>query len=191
MISTLWQSTALVAVSEMGDKTQLLAFALAARFKRPWAVMGGILVATLANHSLAAISGSWIAAHFSQSTIAISTAVVFFVFGFWALRPDSLDSDSAHGGSAKDAFRVTLVTFFLAEMGDKTQLATMALGAKTQQALAVTIGTTLGMLISDGLAVALGQRLSRYARSPGMRWLAAGLFFAFGLVALWSAWQIH
>lgn len=175
----------LVAASEMGDKTQLLAFSLASRFRKPWAVMAGILVATLANHALASSVGSWVSSHVPPRVMAGILAVTFIGFGLWTLKPDTLDE--AEKPPRFGAFLTTVVLFFLAEMGDKTQLATVAMAARYQSVLQVTAGTTLGMLFSDGLAVILGDRLAGKVQMKGLRWLAASLFFIFGAVSLWSA----
>ena len=130
-------SFALVAASEMGDKTQLLAFSLASRFRRPWVVMGGILVATLANHALASSVGVWISAHVPQRVMAGILAATFFAFGLWTLRPDTLEESDKP--SRFGPFLTTAFLFFLAEMGDKTQLATVALAARFHSAVTVTI----------------------------------------------------
>ncbi|HEY6106823.1 MAG TPA: TMEM165/GDT1 family protein [Anaeromyxobacteraceae bacterium] len=178
-------SLALVAASEMGDKTQLLALSLAARFRRPWTVMAGILTATLANHALASQLGSWVAARLPERAMAAVLAATFIAFGVWTLRPDTLEG--AERPSRFGPFLTTAALFFLAEMGDKTQLATVALAARYQSVVLVTIGTTLGMLASDGLAVFLGETLGH--RVP-MKWIrrgAAALFFAFGLASAWGA----
>jgi putative Ca2+/H+ antiporter (TMEM165/GDT1 family) len=186
-----WQavgsSFALVAASEMGDKTQLLAFSLAGRFRRPWVVMAGILVATVANHALASTVGVLIAARLSTRVMATILAVTFIVFGLWTLRPDTLDEKEKP--SRFGPFVTTVVLFFLAEMGDKTQLATVALGARYHDLVAVTTGTTLGMLAADGLAVALGDRLAARVQGRWVRVVAATLFFAFGLLSAWTAWR--
>ena len=184
-METVLASFALVAASEMGDKTQLLAFSLATRFRRPWTVMAGILVATLANHALASQVGSWVAARVPERAMAAVLAATFLAFGLWTLRPDTLEGPGRP--SRLGPFAATAVLFFLAEMGDKTQLATMALAARYQSVALVTMGTTLGMLASDGLAVFLGETLAH--RLP-MKWIrrgAAALFFAFGLVSAWGA----
>jgi len=175
----------LVAASEMGDKTQLLALSLATRFRRPWTIMGGILVATVLNHTLAAEVGAWVSAHVRPQLMAGVLGATFIGFGLWTLVPDTLESEKSP--SRFGPFLTTVVLFFLAEMGDKTQLATVALAARFQSVVLVTVGTTLGMLAADGLAVFLGDRLG--ARVP-MRWIrigAAGLFFLFGAASIWSA----
>ena len=174
----------LVAVSEMGDKTQLLAFSLASRYRRPWVVMAGILVATVLNHALAASVGTWVSAQVPPRVMAAILAATFIGFGFWTLRPDTLEESSGPAGLGP--FLTTTVLFFLAEMGDKTQLATVALAAQFRSALLVTIGTTLGMLATDGLAVFLGDRLAAKVQLKWIRWAAASLFFLFGAAALWT-----
>jgi Ca2+/H+ antiporter, TMEM165/GDT1 family len=184
-METILASFVLVAVSEMGDKTQLLAFSLATRFRRPWPVMAGILVATLANHALASSLGAWISAHVPAQVMAGVLAATFVGFGLWTLRPDTLDQ--AGGPERFGPFLTPPMLFFLAEMGDKTQLATVALAARSGAAVLVTMGTTLGMLASDGLAVFLGERIAAKVSSSRLRWAAASLFFVFGAVSLWAA----
>ena len=177
----------LVAISEMGDKTQLLALTLVAKYRRPWVVMGGILVATLLNHALASGVGSWVSTHVPARVMAAVLAATFIAFGLWTLKPDTLEEDAKPDRFGP--FLTTTVLFFLAEMADKTQLATVALAARFQSVVLVTTGTTLGMLASDGLAVFLGERL---AQKVPMRWIrvgAAGLFFAFGAASAWTAAQ--
>jgi putative Ca2+/H+ antiporter (TMEM165/GDT1 family) len=175
----------LVALGEMGDKTQLLAFSLAARYRRPWVVMAGILTATLANHGLAATAGTWLSAHVSARLMSAILAATFLAFGLWTLRPDTLDEDRRPDRFGP--YLTTTVLFFLAEMADKTQLATVALAARYQAIVAVTFGTTLGMLASDGLAVFLGEKLARRLDLRWLRYAAATLFFAFGGASLWGA----
>ena len=181
----IFSSFTLVAASEMGDKTQLLAFTLASRFRRPWVVMAGILVATVANHALASSVGVWISAHLPPRLLAAILAATFVAFGLWTLRPDSLDEDNKPPRFGP--FLTTVVLFFLAEMGDKTQFATVALGAKFHSVVMVTAGTTLGMAVSDGLAVFLGEKLAHRVQGRWLRITAAVLFFAFGLVSAWAA----
>jgi putative Ca2+/H+ antiporter (TMEM165/GDT1 family) len=175
----------LVAASEMGDKTQLLAFSLATRFRKPWTVMAGILVATLANHTLASSVGSWISAHVPDRVMAAVLAVTFIAFGLWTLKPDTLEESGKP--PRLGPFLTTTLLFFLAEMGDKTQLATVAVAARYESVLRVTVGTTLGMLFSDGLAVFLGEKFAGRVKMKWLRWFAATLFFLFGAVSLWSA----
>ena len=178
-------SVLLVAVSEMGDKTQLLAFSLASRYRRPWVVMAGILVATILNHALAASVGTWVSEHVPPRVMAGILAATFIGFGFWTLKPDTLEESK--GPSGLGPFLTTTILFFLAEMADKTQLATVALAARYQSVVLVTIGTTLGMLASDGLAVFLGEKLAQRVSMTGIRRVAAGLFFLFGGLSVWAA----
>ncbi len=185
MLQTVVTSFLLVAASEMGDKTQLLALTLASRFRRPGLVMAGILVATLANHTLAAAVGSWVSAHVPPRVLAAVLAATFVGFGIWTLVPDTLDDDARPARFGP--FLTTAVLFFLAEMGDKTQLATVALAAEFRSVGLVTLGTTLGMLASDGLAVLLGDRLAARVPMKVLRGIAAALFFAFGAVSAWAA----
>jgi len=182
---TIASSFLLVAASEMGDKTQLLAFSLAARYRRPWTVLGGILLATLLNHALAAWAGTWIAAQVPPRVLALVLGATFLAFGLWTLRPDTLDE--ARGPGRFGPFLTTTVLFFIAEMGDKTQLATVALAAQFGSVVWVTAGTTAGMLAADGLAVFLGDRLAATVQLRWVRVAAAALFFAFGAVALVAA----
>ncbi|HYV68323.1 MAG TPA: TMEM165/GDT1 family protein [Myxococcales bacterium] len=182
---TILSSFFLIAVSEMGDKTQLLALSLAARYRRPWVVLAGVLTATVANHALASLLGSWVSEHVPPRAMAAGLAVLFVAFALWTLRPDTLSEQS--GPARTGPYLTTTVLFFLAEMGDKTQLATMALAAEFQSVTLVTIGTTLGMLASDGLAVFLGDRLADRLPMVWVRRVAAALFLAFGLAAAWRA----
>ncbi len=168
----------------MGDKTQLLAFSLAARFKRPTPILAGILVATLLNHGLAAALGSYVAGLVSAETLRMVLALTFFAFALWTLKPDK--HDDKPGDPRWGAFVTTTVLFFFAEMGDKTQLATVALGARFADALFVTVGTTLGMMAADGLAVFVGHRLAHRLPMQWIRRAAALLFFIFGVLILAS-----
>jgi putative Ca2+/H+ antiporter (TMEM165/GDT1 family) len=169
----------------MGDKTQLLAFSLATRYRRPWVVMAGILTATILNHALAAGAGSWVSAHVPPRVMAGALAATFIGFGLWTLKPDTLDADARTDRFGP--YVTTTILFFLAEMADKTQLATVALAARFQSVVLVTIGTTLGMLASDGLAVFLGERFAQRVPMHWLRRAAATLFFVFGLVSAWAA----
>ncbi len=187
MLETIVTSFFLVAASEMGDKTQLLALTLATRYRRPWIIMAGILTATLANHTLAAGVGSWVSAHVPPRVMAGVLAATFVAFAIWTLVPDTFEE-----GERKDPYGPYLTTtflFFLAEMADKTQLATIALAARFQSVVLVTAGTTLGMLASDGLAVFLGDRLAARVPMKVLRAFAAALFFAFGAVSAWAAFR--
>ncbi len=176
----IFKSFLLVAATEMGDKTQLLAFILATKFKKPWTIMGGILVATILNHALAAYFGSWISKQINPIYLKYTLIAVFLAFAIWILIPDkeeTLPSNPKYG-----AFLTTLVVFFLAEMGDKTQLSTIALSAEYKDVYLVTAGTTLGMIFSDGLAVFLGEKITRLI---SMRWIHVAsslMYVAFALM---------
>jgi len=179
-------STTLVAVAEIGDKTQLLSFVLAARLRKPWAIIAGIFVATALNHALAGSVGVWLAQLVAAQWLPWITGAVFIVFGLWALHPDSLDEDpKLHPAGA---FVTTTVAFFIAEMGDKTQFATVALGAQFQGALlAVVMGTTLGMMLANVPAVLVGERLAKRLPLHLIRWIAAAVFIATGIAAMLGA----
>ena len=185
MVTALGVSFGLVALAEMGDKTQLVALMLAHRFRRPWTVMTGILIATVVNHALAASVGAWLAAALPQLAMGAVLGLGFIAFGFWTLIPDRADGERPP--SRWGPLLTTSVVFFLAEMGDKTQLATVALGARFDSTVAVTAGTTLGMLAADGLAIFAGRRLTAIVPMRVVRWIAAALFFAFGVAALAAA----
>jgi putative Ca2+/H+ antiporter (TMEM165/GDT1 family) len=179
-------SSLLVAVAEIGDKTQLLAIVLATRFRRPLPIILGILVATLANHALAAFAGQFAAGLLDGQWFRLAVAASFVAMGLWTLIPDKLDEDEqprARGG----VFLTTLVAFFLVEMGDKTQLATVALGAQYGNLVAVTAGTTLGMLIANVPAVLLGHALVQRLSLGAVRIVAALSFVAAGVWMLAEA----
>ena len=181
-VGPLLGSTLLVTVAEMGDKTQLLAFVLAARLKRAGPIIAGIFVATLLNHALAGWVGAWLARWLAPEVLRWVIAVSFFAFALWALKPDTLDAPRALSGSS--VFWTTTVAFFLVEMGDKTQLATVALAARYDALLAVVAGTTLGMMIANVPAVWAGEALAARINFTLMRWIAAGLFAVAGVLAL-------
>ncbi len=185
-------STLLVAIAEIGDKTQLLAVLLAARLRRPLAICFGILVATLANHALAALAGAMLADLVSSPWFAWAVAVSFLAMAVWALVPDRLDEDPAAINRAPrfGAFIATTVAFFFVEMGDKTQVATIALGARYQAVWAVTAGTTLGMMLANVPAVLLGERILRIVPLKLVRIGAAIVFALLGLWALIAAARI-
>jgi putative Ca2+/H+ antiporter (TMEM165/GDT1 family) len=176
----------LVAASEMGDKTQLLAFSLAAQYKKPIPVLAGIFVATVLNHALASWGGYLVAAAVSPVVMANILGALFVAFALWTLKPD--EADEVSESSKYGPFLTTTFLFFMAEMGDKTQFATVALGAKFDSAWAVTLGTTLGMMLTDGAAVFVGDQLAHRVNMKYMRWFAASLFLLFGL---WSFWTAH
>jgi putative Ca2+/H+ antiporter (TMEM165/GDT1 family) len=159
-----------------------LSFVLAAKLKRKGAILLGILFATLANHFLAGWVGAWLATLVTPTTLKWIVAISFFAFGLWALKPDTLDGSRDY--SQRSVFVTTLVSFFLVEMGDKTQLATVALAARYESLVAVVGGTTLGMLIANAPAVWLGETLAHRVNMRAMRWLAAALFVLLGVLTL-------
>jgi putative Ca2+/H+ antiporter (TMEM165/GDT1 family) len=166
----------------VGDKTQLLSFVLAARLKQRVPIVLGILVATLANHFLAGWIGAWLASLVSPTALTWIVAASFFAFGLWALRPDELEEQQRLRGAG--VFLTTLIAFFFVEMGDKTQLATVALAARYQSLPAVVCGTTLGMMIANVPAVWVGEALAHRINMRWMRWVAAGLFVVLGALTL-------
>jgi putative Ca2+/H+ antiporter (TMEM165/GDT1 family) len=182
VLEALLTSTVLVAVAETGDKTQLLSFMLAAKLRRFWPIVWGILVATTANHALAGSIGSLVGSLVSPSVLRWVVGLAFVAFGVWALKPDTLQAepDVRPGG----AFVTTLVAFFLAEMGDKTQLATIGLAARFDALGAVVAGTTLGMMAANVPAVWIGERLAHRLPMKTVRWVAAALFVALGVLTL-------
>jgi Ca2+/H+ antiporter, TMEM165/GDT1 family len=176
-------STAIVALAEIGDKTQLLAFILAARFRTPWPIILGILVATLANHAIAAALGSWITSLLAPETLRWLLGLGFIAIAIWVLIPDKLD-DTKATLTRYGVFGTTLVTFFLAEIGDKTQIATVALAAQYQTLIAVVLGTTFGMMIANVPAVLLGERIANRIPVRTVHMIAAAIFFVLGVATL-------
>jgi putative Ca2+/H+ antiporter (TMEM165/GDT1 family) len=175
-------STSVVALAEMGDKTQLLSFVLAARFRKRQPIIWGILFATLANHFLAGAAGAWLASLVSPQTLRWILALAFFAFGAWALIPDQLEGQRELPFAG--VFLTTLAAFFLVEMGDKTQLATVALAARYDSLVTVVLGTTLGMMIANIPAVWVGAALTHRINLTALRWLAAALFVVLGVLTL-------
>ena len=177
-------STGLVALAEIGDKTQLLTLCLAARFRKPWPIVLGILVATLANHALAAAVGQWVTALVGPEVLSWVLGLSFIAMAFWMLIPDKLDDDAAPAGRSLGVFGATLVAFFLAEMGDKTQVATVALAAQFDSYFAVVAGTTLGMLLANVPVAFFGDRLTRKLPIRLVHGIAAGTFSVLGALAI-------
>lgn len=176
-------SLGFVVLAEMGDKTQLLAMAFAARFR--WqTVMGAVLVATAANHLGAAAAGSWLTTVVPLGTIAIAAAASFILFGLWTIRGDRLEGEDARYRFSP--FWTVTVAFFIAEMGDKTQLATVSLAVKYGAIWAVWAGTTLGMVISNAIGIVFGNLMGRRLPEREIKWVAALVFIAFGLWGLWE-----
>jgi len=173
-------STAVVAFAEIGDKTQLLAIVLATRFKRPMPIIVGILFATLFNHFLAALVGAQVASFLDSTWFRYAVGASFVAMAIWALVPDKFDETNDEPGRF-GPFLTTFVAFFLVEMGDKTQIATVALGARFHDVITVTTGTTLGMMLANVPAVFMGNALTKLVPLQAMRLAAAVLFLAIGL----------
>lgn len=178
-------STALVALAEIGDKTQLLSFALAATLRRPYPIMAGIFAATLLNHALAAWLGSWVANLVAPESLKWIIGLSFIGCGLWALKPDTLDAQPRVFGAG--VFATTVVAFFLAEMGDKTQFATVALAARYNALTWVILGTTLGMMLANAPAVWMGKALADRIDMKLVRWMAAASFLLMGAWTLASS----
>lgn len=181
MLEAFLTSTALVALAEIGDKTQLLSFALAAKLRRPFPIMVGIFAATLLNHALAAWFGTVAASLVTPESLKWIVGLSFIACGLWALKPDTLDMEPRIFSAG--IFVTTLVAFFLAEMGDKTQFATIALAARYDAPMLVILGTTLGMLLANAPAVWIGKVLAERIDMKLVRWLAAASFL---LMGAWS-----
>ncbi len=186
-MESLLVSTGVVALAEIGDKTQLLAFILAARFKKPLPIILGILVATIVNHGLAGALGAWITASISPEILRWVLGVSFIAMAVWTLIPDKIEEEETQIAKRFGVFGATLVTFFLAEMGDKTQIATVAMAAHYATPLLVVIGTTLGMLIADVPAVFVGDRLANKIPMKLVHSIAAAVFAILGVATLLGA----
>ena len=188
-MEALFVSTGVVALAEIGDKTQLLALLLAARFRKPGPIILGILVATLANHACAALLGATVAGLLQGETFRWILGASFIAMGLWTLVPDKLDEDETKAGPAErwGPFLATTVAFFLVEIGDKTQIATIALAAQFHDVLLVTAGTTLGMMAANVPAVLLGGFAAQRLPLATIRAVAAGLFLLLGLLVMLDA----
>jgi Ca2+/H+ antiporter, TMEM165/GDT1 family len=183
-LNSLLASTGIIALAEMGDKTQLLAFLLAARFRKPLPIILGIFAATLLNHGLAGAFGAWITTLLSPTTLRWGVGLLFLAMAAWTLVPDRIEDGETRAALRLGVFGATFVTFFLAEMGDKTQLATVAMATQFSSVLLVIAGTTLGMLIADVPAVFLGQRFAERIPMKLVHGIAAGLFALLGIATL-------
>ncbi|MEY2622147.1 MAG: hypothetical protein RIT26_1967 [Pseudomonadota bacterium] len=186
-MESLFVSTGVVALAEMGDKTQLLAFLLAARFKKPLPIVLGILLATLANHGLAGALGAWITRVTGPEVLRWGLGLSFIGMAVWTLIPDKIEEEEAQVAQRLGVLGATLITFFLAEMGDKTQIATIAMAAHYADPLWVVVGTTLGMLIADVPAVFVGDRLADKIPMRLVHTIAALIFAALGVATLLGA----
>lgn len=185
-MESLLVATGLVALAEIGDKTQLLAFVLAARFRKPVPIVLGILVATLANHGIAAGLGAWLAGLLPPDVLRWGLGLSFIAMAAWVLVPDELEGETLPQAGI-GVFGTTLVAFFLAEMGDKTQIATVALAASYASLVPVVVGTTLGMMIANVPAVYLGECCTRRVSMHLVHGAAAVIFLLFGIAALLGA----
>jgi Ca2+/H+ antiporter, TMEM165/GDT1 family len=180
-------STGVVALAEIGDKTQLLAFILAARFKKPLPIIAGIFCATVVNHGLAGALGAWITHNVSSDILRWVLGVSFIAMAVWTMIPDKIEDEETQIAKKFGVFGATLITFFLAEMGDKTQIATIAMAAHYANPVLVVIGTTLGMLIADVPAVFVGKELADKIPMKLVHAIAASIFALLGIATLLGA----
>ncbi len=178
-------SISTVAIAEMGDRTQLLSLVLATRYRRPWPIIAGVLVATIANHGLAGALGVWLGSLLTPAVMDAIVGVSMIVMALWTLKPDKLEDDAPEARA--HPFVATVIAFFIAEIGDKTQIATMALAAAYTHLLPVVIGTTCGMLAANVPVVFLGKVFADRLPLRTIRFVAAGLFVVLGVVFLWRA----
>jgi putative Ca2+/H+ antiporter (TMEM165/GDT1 family) len=186
MMDAFFISTGIVALAEMGDKTQLLSLLLAARFRQPWPIVWGILVATLANHALAGGFGAWVTTFMGPTVLRWVLGVSFLAMAAWMLVPDKLDEGEAQVAPKYGVFGTTVVAFFLAEMGDKTQIATVMLAAEYQAWLWVVAGTTLGMMLANAPVVWFGERITQLVPLTWVHRISAAVFVVLGLLVLWG-----
>jgi len=177
-------STSIVALAEMGDKTQLLSLVLAAKFRKPWPVVLGIFTATIVNHALAGAVGAWVTTVLGPEVLRWILGVSFIAMAVWMLIPDKLDGDEGAGAGRFGVFGTTVVLFFLAEMGDKTQIATVMLAARYSAYAWVVAGTTLGMMLANAPVVWLGERITRRVPIRAVHVVSAVIFLVLGLLAL-------
>ena len=179
-------STGIVALAEIGDKTQLLSLVLAAKFRKPWPIVWGILVATLVNHGLAGAVGSWVTTQLGPQALRWVLGASFLVMAVWILIPDKLDDEEKINQPRWGVFATTVVAFFIAEMGDKTQVATVMLAAQFQTWFWVVAGTTLGMMLANAPVVWLGDAITRKVSLVWVHRISAVVFAVLGVVALWG-----
>jgi putative Ca2+/H+ antiporter (TMEM165/GDT1 family) len=179
-------STGIVALAEMGDKTQLLSLVLAARYRKPWPIVWGILVATLANHGLAGAVGSWVTTQLGAEALRWVLGGSFLAMAVWILVPDKLDEEAEKANPRMGVFATTVVAFFIAEMGDKTQVATVMLAAQFQSWFWVVAGTTLGMMLANAPVVWFGEAITRQISLSWVHRISAVVFAVLGALALWG-----
>ncbi len=184
-------STGIVALAEIGDKTQLLSLVLAARFRKPWPIVWGILVATLANHALAGGLGAWVTQFMGPTVLRWVLGASFLAMAAWMLVPDTLDDEDAEVAPKFGVFGTTVVAFFLAEMGDKTQVATVMLAAEYQSWLWVVAGTTFGMMLANAPVVWFGERITRLLPLTWVHRISAAVFVVLGVAVLLSDHASH
>ena len=184
MFEAFFVSTGLVAIAEIGDKTQLLSLVLAARFRRPWPIVAGIFASTLANHAAAGALGAWITQAVGQGMMTKIVGVSFLAMAAWVLVPDKIDEDDALAKARGGVFWTTVVLFFLAEMGDKTQVATVMLAARYDALAMVVMGTTLGMMLANVPVVLFGDVIAKRVSLTLVRRVAAAAFAVLGIAAL-------
>ena len=189
MLDAFLTSTVLVALAEIGDKTMLLAIILATRFRAPVPIIAGIFAATIVNHALAALVGSQVAGLLESLWFRYAIAIGFLAMAGWTLIPDTMDEDEGNVKQRGGVFLTTLVAFFIVEMGDKTQIATVALGARFDDVLWVALGTTLGMMIANIPAVYLGEAIVKRVSMTVVRLVAATMFLLLGLWQLAEIWE--
>jgi Ca2+/H+ antiporter, TMEM165/GDT1 family len=182
-------STGVVALAEIGDKTQLLAFILAARFKKPLPIIAGILAATVVNHGLAGALGAWVTSVLTPEVLRWVLGLSFIGMAIWTLIPDKIEEEETQVAKKFGVFGATLITFFLAEMGDKTQIATVAMAAQFATPVMVVVGTTLGMLIADVPAVFVGDKFAAKIPMKLVHSIAAGIFAVLGVATLLGVGQ--
>lgn len=178
-------STGIVALAEMGDKTQLLSLLLATRFRRPWPIIAGIFVATVVNHALAGALGAWVTSFLGPQVLRWVLGASFIAMAIWMLIPDKLDEGDPDSAPKYGVFLTTVVAFFLAEMGDKTQVATVMLAARFDAWASVVAGTTLGMMLANAPVVWLGDRIVRKVPIRLVHIIGALVFLVLGVLALW------
>lgn len=189
-LEALLVSTGVVALGEMGDKTQLLAIVLAAAFRKPLPIILGILVATVVNHAAAGAVGGWVAQALGPDLLRWVIGLSFLAMAGWMLIPDKIDDEAAGEQQRFGVFGTTVVAFFLAEMGDKTQIATVVLAARYPDIVQVVIGTTLGMMLANVPAVFLGDRIAKKVSMPLVHGIAAAIFAILGLLTLFNVGKL-
>jgi Ca2+/H+ antiporter, TMEM165/GDT1 family len=179
-------STGIVALAEMGDKTQLLSLLLAAKFRKPWPIVAGIFVSTVVNHALAGAVGAWVTQALGPELLRWVLGGSFIAMAAWMLIPDKLDEEEGDGAPRYGVFLTTVVAFFLAEMGDKTQVATVMLAARFHAWASVVAGTTLGMMLANVPVVWFGERITRRVPIRLVHAIGAAVFLVLGVLALWK-----